>query len=62
MTSADYLAAAGGDELHGRPVGSPWDPLLAPAMVTRGVAVHEEQILDALIEAWSRENSMDTQG
>lgn len=61
MTSADYLAAAGGDELHGRPVGSPWDPSLATAMITRGVAVHEEQILDALIEAWSRENSKSPQ-
>ncbi len=47
--AADYLAAAGGVALSGEPVEAPWDADLAPAMRQRGLAVHEEQVLDPLL-------------
>jgi len=52
MTAADYLAAPGGEPLSGREVSTPWDPELARAMAERGVAVHEEQLLAALVTDW----------
>ena len=54
MTAADYLTLPGGLPLQGRPVPSPWDPALAESMAERGVAVHQEQILDQLLAAWPR--------
>jgi uncharacterized protein (TIGR02679 family) len=49
---ADYRAAASGASLPltGREVAASWDPDLAPAMRDAGVAVHEEQVLAALID------------
>lgn len=47
--TADYLTAPPGPKLHGRPATAPWDADLAPAMSTRGTAVHEEQMLDVLL-------------
>ncbi|MDP8930386.1 MAG: TIGR02679 family protein, partial [Actinomycetota bacterium] len=44
-----YLAAPGGPTLSGRPVAAVWDRDLAPAMRARGIAVHEEQVLDDLL-------------
>lgn len=52
MTAADYLAAPGGAPLRGREVATPWDLGLAVAMRERGVAVHEEQVLEELVEGW----------
>lgn len=52
MTTADYLAAPGGGPLSGREVGTPWEPGLSEAMRQRGVAVHEEQLIDELLDAW----------
>ena len=52
MTAADYLAAPGGAALRGREVETPWDPALAAAMRERGLAVHEEQVLEALLTGW----------
>lgn len=49
LTAADYLAAPAGPPLHGRPATATWDPRLVTAMSTRGVAVHEEQIVDTLL-------------
>lgn len=47
--SADYLAAPAGPPLRGRPATASWDPSLTTAMTGRGVAVHEEQVLDDLL-------------
>ncbi len=52
MTEQDYLAAPGGGPLEGRPVPTPWEPTLAVAMAERGEAVHQEQVLGALIDGW----------
>jgi hypothetical protein len=49
MSAADYLAGHGTIALKGAHVEAPWDPELAPAMRARGVAVHEEARLDALL-------------
>lgn len=51
MTAEDYENAPGSLPLKGSPVESPWDPELAAAMRHRGVAVHEEAVLDQLIDA-----------
>ncbi len=51
MTVDDYLAAPGGELLTGRQVETPWEPGLAEAMRSRGVAVHEEQLLPELLMA-----------
>ncbi|CAN5835994.1 hypothetical protein BH23ACT2_BH23ACT2_15530 [soil metagenome] len=52
--TADYDAAApnGRLTLAARPSGvrSPWDPGLVEAMEQRAVAIHEEQVLDGLVE------------
>ena len=53
MSAADYLAAAGGGPLTGREAATPWDPALAAAMLERGLAVHEEQVVDVLLAEWS---------
>lgn len=55
MTSAAYLDAPGGGALTGRPVGTPWEPQLAEVMAERGVAVHEEQVVDVLLRDWPAE-------
>jgi uncharacterized protein (TIGR02679 family) len=52
MTVEDYLAADGGGALTGRPVPTPWEPALAEALQTRGVAVHEEQVVEVLLRTW----------
>ena len=52
MTADDYLAAPGGAPLKGREVATPWEPGLAAAMRERGLAVYEEQVLQALLAAW----------
>jgi uncharacterized protein (TIGR02679 family) len=53
MTAADYLAAVESDDAVGLRVDrigeTPWDPLLREAMVARGVAAFEEELLDALL-------------
>jgi uncharacterized protein (TIGR02679 family) len=48
--SADYRAARGGRPLQGNPVAAVWDPELQPAMVAGGRAVHEEEVLEVLLE------------
>jgi uncharacterized protein (TIGR02679 family) len=50
FTTADYVAAPGGPPLQGRPATASWDPKLAAAMSSRGAAVHEEQVLDDLLD------------
>ncbi|PZS26491.1 MAG: TIGR02679 family protein [Pseudonocardiales bacterium] len=52
MTERDYRAAPGGGPLNGRPAPTPWEPDLAGAMAECGVAVHEEQVVDVLLETW----------
>ncbi len=53
--AADYRhAAAGLDDDHavlltGKPVPTPWDPALAPAMSARGLVVYQESVLADLI-------------
>ncbi len=49
MSAADYRAAPDGAPLRGKPVAARWDADLAPAMTARGLSVHEEQVLDALL-------------
>ncbi|MEU8060676.1 TIGR02679 family protein [Microbispora bryophytorum] len=59
MTAADYLAGLAnlgdlpeGDEhlrLTGRPVPTPWDPVLADAMREKGIAVYEEAVAGSLV-------------
>jgi uncharacterized protein (TIGR02679 family) len=53
MTGADYQTATGGGPLTGREAATPWDPALADAMRERGVAVHEEQVVEVLLGEWS---------
>lgn len=49
MSARDYEAAAGSLPLGGRPVEPCWDAELGAAMRRRGVAVHEEAVLDDLL-------------
>lgn len=49
FTAADYRAAPGGPPLSGSPVEAAWDVALAGTLRDRGVAVHEEQVLDDLL-------------
>ena len=51
MSRADYEAAAtdAGLPLGAVPPAASWDPELSPAIVARGRAVHEEQLLDGLV-------------
>jgi uncharacterized protein (TIGR02679 family) len=48
----DYLAAVAGPSLalDGRIAATPWDPELAPTMGATGRAVHEESLLDVLLD------------
>ncbi|MCY7364013.1 MAG: DUF2399 domain-containing protein, partial [Frankiaceae bacterium] len=55
MTTEAYLAAPGGGALTGRPAVTPWDPQLAQVMAERGVAVHEEQVVESLLADWPAE-------
>jgi uncharacterized protein (TIGR02679 family) len=52
MTEQDYRAAPGGGPLEGRSVATPWEPALAEAMAERGIAVHEEQVIESLLDSW----------
>jgi hypothetical protein len=56
MTEQAYRAAPGGGQLEGRPATSPWEPSLAAAMAERGVAVHEEQVIESLLDSWLDED------
>jgi uncharacterized protein (TIGR02679 family) len=47
--SADYRAARGGRALEGSPVAAVWDAELQAAMVAGGRAVHEEEVMEALL-------------
>lgn len=51
MSAADYVAGARGDgpPLAGSAVSPSWDPTLGAAMADRGVAVHEEAVLDTVL-------------
>ncbi|WP_411283012.1 TIGR02679 domain-containing protein [Lapillicoccus sp.] len=49
----DYLATPGSLTLVGSAVEPSWDPELGPAMRRRGLAVHEEAMLERLIDALS---------
>ncbi|MDW7745203.1 TIGR02679 family protein [Halomonas sp.] len=51
MERADLKASAhlAGKPLEGKPVDARWDPHLRPAMEQRGRALHEEQLIDALL-------------
>ncbi|MDT0329991.1 TIGR02679 family protein [Nocardiopsis lambiniae] len=52
MGVGDYLAAAAGTAgapHPGRVTAAPWDPGLADALSSRGVAVHEEQVAEVLV-------------
>ena len=51
MSARDYEAAPGSLPLHGPPVEPSWDPELGAAMRARGVAVHEEAVLEDLLAA-----------
>lgn len=51
MGADDYLAAPGGVPLSGSAVEARWDGDLAAAMRGRGLAVHEEAVLDSLLDA-----------
>ena len=62
MSARDYLAAPAGAPLTGREVDAAWDPALAPAMRTRGVAVHEEQVVAELLEQWPVEGRWPVEG
>lgn len=51
MFAADYLAADDlqGARLRGAVVEATWDPELAAAMQARGLAVHEEQVVEQFL-------------
>jgi hypothetical protein len=49
MSTADYQAGHGALELTGRSVEADWDTELGAVMRNRGVAVHEEAVLDTLL-------------
>ncbi|MEO7131621.1 MAG: DUF2399 domain-containing protein [Dermatophilaceae bacterium] len=50
MSVGDYTEGHGSQPLKGAVVEAEWDPELAPAMRSRGVAVHEEARLDVLLQ------------
>jgi len=50
MGADDYLSAPGGVPLIGVGMEARWDDDLAAAMRSRGVAVHEEAVLDSLLD------------
>ena len=49
----DYLATPGSLTLVGSTVEPSWDPELGPAMRRRGLAVHEEAMMERLLDALS---------
>jgi hypothetical protein len=49
MGAGDYQDGHGSESLKGTAVEADWDPELAPAMRARGVAVHEEAVLDEVL-------------
>jgi uncharacterized protein (TIGR02679 family) len=49
FSAADYCRASGSLPLTGTPVEASWDPDLRQAMVESGRAIHEEQLLEALL-------------
>jgi uncharacterized protein (TIGR02679 family) len=51
MSARDYEAAPGSLALRGPSVEPSWDPELGAAMRARGVAVHEEAVLEDLLAA-----------
>jgi uncharacterized protein (TIGR02679 family) len=56
MSAAEYEQAAGGGmiSLEGRRVEAVWDPSLATVMASAGVAVHEEALIDTLLDDLAR--------
>jgi uncharacterized protein (TIGR02679 family) len=46
----DYRQLTGGIPLAGSPVAACWDAELMPAMLAAGRGIHEEQVLDSLLE------------
>jgi uncharacterized protein (TIGR02679 family) len=46
----DYLSAPPGRPLRGRAVDAPWDPRLRSAMESRGAVVHEEAVMNRLLD------------
>lgn len=50
MKTGDYRGAPAGLTLDGQPVEALWDADLATAMVDKGVCVHEEGVLDTLLD------------
>jgi uncharacterized protein (TIGR02679 family) len=50
----DYLAGPDGVPLRGQPVVAHWEPRLHEAMRARGTAVHEEGVLDVLLNDLGR--------
>lgn len=53
MSATDYLAAPGGGSLTGREVATPWDQELGTTMRERGLAIHEEQVVDVVLSEWT---------
>ncbi|MDN5789488.1 MAG: DUF2399 domain-containing protein [Micrococcales bacterium] len=49
MSVTDYLEGRGSQPLRGTALEADWDPELGPAMRSRGVAVHEEAGLEAIV-------------
>src|SRR5690606_34999443 len=51
MATPDYLAAHAPDcrKLRGASVEASWDVALTQAMIQRGIAIHEEQVLGPLL-------------
>jgi len=49
LDGLETLGAAAQLPLEGVPVATPWDPRLAQHMASRGLAVHEEALLDVLL-------------
>lgn len=49
MGADDYQGGRGSEPLKGTAVQADWDPELAPAMQARGLAVHEEAVLDTVL-------------
>lgn len=63
MASADYLASFGGHlALKGIPVEASWEPLLSASMQEKGIALHEEQVLDSILIAFSAFDSDSSSG